>query len=166
MEEVTAKANKDITSELDALQRHLIMHSIISFIPIFRTLAYVQTPPPNIPTSQKWRFTGRVWRLDLGQNRHQAPPTVHFRKAAVLYNHWVKCSFGAVIDCYCSRRVTAQKWKQTQSSASVMSALALYFFSLKKFIFACILVCGGIFELQKKSCVPAEGGLAFIFANQ
>lgn len=111
----------------DASQRHTIMHSIISFIPVFKgqwRLASVHTPPHQPSPGSKVTIRGDAKK---GQ---QAPLTVRFRKAAVIYNHRVKCRLGAVIDCYCLswRRVMEQKWKQTQSSASVMSALALYFF--------------------------------------
>lgn len=101
--------------------------------------------------------------------------TVHFRKAAVIYNHWVKCRLCTVVDLLLFELETGHgaevKADAEQRLCYVCARLVFLLLLKKKKSFLHEFLCvEEFFNFKKKNavcmCALAEGGLAFVFANQ
>lgn len=152
------------------------MHSIISFIPIFkahRALAYVHTPPQLTPPVSEGMIP---WTCDCRgpKKRHQAPLTAHFRRAAVIYNHGAKCRLDAVTDLLLleletghGAEVEADVEQRLCYVCARLVFLLLFNSKKKTSSFLHAFLCVEEFSSFRKSfvCMLAEGCLAFIFAD-
>lgn len=99
--------------------------------------------------------------------------TVHFRKAAVIYNHWVKCRLCTVVDLLLFELETGHGAEVKADAEQLLCYVCarLVFLLLKSHFCMNSCVWRNFSTSKKKKnaacmCVLAEGGLAFVFANQ
>lgn len=123
--------------------------------------------PTKHPLSQTWRFTGRVRLLEpkKKKNRHQAPLTVHFRKAAVIYNHWVKCRLALSSIVIAQTGDGSRRRSESRRGAAPLLCLRSPCISSPFFVQK-VHFCMHSFARRNFWTLSAEGCLVFIFADQ